>query len=239
VDGGWQTIVDGLRAAAQTAGVHIQTSASAAELLVTQGRASGVRLHDNTVLSADAVLVATTPEDAQHLLPTLPMPTEVRVACLDLALSRTPSTRSPVVFDLLEPRFVTTQSEFARVAPEGGAVVHAFYHLDPREAGDPDRECRELEKLMDEVQPGWRDVVVERRFLPRMQAAGWLPLAETGGLAGRPTSHVPALSNVYLAGDWVGPTGFLADAALDSARAAARLISESQTRVAARDLVAA
>jgi hypothetical protein len=92
---------------------------------------------------------------------------------------------------------------------------------------------------MDEVHPGWREVVVERRFLPRMVGAGWLPQAAQDGMAGRPGYRSPELANVYLAGDWIGPRGYLADAALDSARAAARLLLQTQSSVATRDLVAA
>jgi len=38
------------------------------------------------------------------------------------------------------------------------------------------------------------------------------------GLAGRPSSRV--VSGLYVAGDWVGPEGMLADAVFASARAA-------------------
>ncbi|HTZ10385.1 MAG TPA: hypothetical protein VMB72_15035, partial [Acidimicrobiales bacterium] len=40
------------------------------------------------------------------------------------------------------------------------------------------------------------------------------------GLAGRPPVAVPGRPGVFVAGDWVGPVGLLADAALDSGRAA-------------------
>ena len=240
VDGGWQTIVDGLRDAAQSAGATILTGASAAELETTHSQANAVRLHDGRRLTADSVVIATTPDEAQQLVPTAAQQHAAgHIACLDVALSRAPTTRYPVVFDLDQPRFITTQSRYARIAPDGGAVVHAFYHLDPRQAGDPDRESAEMEKLMDEVHPGWRDVVVERRFLPRMLSAGWLPQAAQGGMAGRPGYRSPELANVYLAGDWIGPHGYLADAALASARAAVRLVLDTQLNVASRDLVAA
>jgi phytoene dehydrogenase-like protein len=110
------------------------------------------------------------------------------------------------------------------LAPDGGAVVHLFMHLDPRQAGDPRLERASLEVLMDEVQPGWREVVVEQRFLPRMLAVGALPLASEGGLTSRPGYRAEELDNVYFAGDWIGPDGYLVDAALASARTSARMI---------------
>ena len=43
-----------------------------------------------------------------------------------------------------------------------------------------------------------------------------LPIATAGGLAGRPAVVVPGADGLLLAGDWVGPTGMLADAAVAS-----------------------
>ncbi len=67
--------VDGRRLAAALveactrAGVRLHR-ATAAELLVTDGRASGVRLDDGTLLSADRIVLAAGPHS--HLLPGLP-----------------------------------------------------------------------------------------------------------------------------------------------------------------------
>jgi pyruvate/2-oxoglutarate dehydrogenase complex dihydrolipoamide dehydrogenase (E3) component len=49
-----------------------------------------------------------------------------------------------------------------------------------------------------------------------------MPIASTGGLAGRPSITATGVPRVFLAGDWVGPEGLLADAALASGHAAAR-----------------
>ena len=55
---------------------------------------------------------------------------------------------------------------------------------------------------------------------------GALPIAAGGGFAGRPGPRVPGLEDLYLAGDWVGPEGFLVDASVASARRAAGLALE-------------
>jgi phytoene dehydrogenase-like protein len=239
VDGGWQTLVDGLRAAATAAGVEVRTSSSVAAVSTRAGRATHVQLHDGVSLACDSVLIALPPEDAQRLVPLEAELTPVHIACLDLALSRLPDPRHPVVFDLVRPRFLTAQSEFAHLAPQGGAVVHAFLHLDPRTHGDPQAERAELEAFVDEVQPGWRDVVVERRFLPRMLAAGALPLAASGGQAARPGYRSSSVDNVFFAGDWVGPIGFLADASLASARAATRRMLQRERQPRDAELLVA
>jgi phytoene dehydrogenase-like protein len=245
VDGGWQTLVDGLREAALAAGVRLVTSAGVSSVEVHGGSVRRVRLQDGAELEGDELVLAVAPSDALRLIgaplePVLADRLPARVACLDLALEQLPRPEHPVVFDLDRPLFVTAQSEFARLAPRDGAVVHAVKLLDPRRTSDPHQDLVDLEGLMDRVQPGWRRALVERRFLPRMLAAGVVPLAGHGGLAGRAEYRLEAIANLYFAGDWVGPRGFLADASLDSARAVARLILQAQpARAGARSPVAA
>ena len=59
------------------------------------------------------------------------------------------------------------------------------------------------------------------RFLPRMVVAGAAPIAARGGLGGRPTVGATGLPGVYLAGDWVGPTGLSPTLPWPAARTAA------------------
>jgi hypothetical protein len=73
------------------------------------------------------------------------------------------------------------------------------------------------------VQPGWRDVVVTRRYLPAMTVTHAVVTAAGGGLPGRPGPALSSLRGCWVAGDWVGPEGMLADASLASARRAAQL----------------
>jgi hypothetical protein len=86
---------------------------------------------------------------------------------------------------------------------------------------DPRAVERELESLADLVQPGWRDHVVHRRFLPSLVVTPDAGAAVGGGLAGRAPVRVPGRPDVFLAGDWVGAEGLLADASLASGKAAA------------------
>ena len=80
--------------------------------------------------------------------------------------------------------------------------------------------------MLDLAQPGWRDVVVERRFLPNLIAVNALATAQDGGLEGRP-DIATSVPGVYLAGDWVGSEGWLADAGLASAKRAAAAALEA------------
>jgi phytoene dehydrogenase-like protein len=237
VEGGWQMLVEGLHRAAESAGAHVVTGSRVAAVAYQHGRVQGVRLSDESVLPASSVILATTPQEATKLVdegayaplqaivdPLVP----ARVACLDVALSRLPDLRYPVVQDLDHPRFLSAQSSYTRVTPEGGALISAFKQLDPLHPTDPKQDERELEELLDKAQPGWRAVLVKRVFLPRIEAIGMLPTASSGGYAGRPGPQVPGIANLYLAGDWIGE-GFLSDASMQSARQVAHLILQGRS----------
>jgi phytoene dehydrogenase-like protein len=238
VEGGWQYLVDTLRQKAERGGVRVMSGVRAEAVEHEGGRTRGVRLRDGSLLSASAVVVATTPREAAKLVdggayPALRRAVDslvpAKIACLDVALDRLPAPQYPVVQDVEAARFMTAQSAYARVAPKGGALICAFKQLDPRHPTDPREDERELEGLLEAAQPGWRAEVLRRQYLPRIEAVGALPTAAQGGFAGRPDARVAGLSNLYLAGDWVGPEGFLADASTASARQAARFVLEDGT----------
>ncbi|HEX6476737.1 MAG TPA: hypothetical protein VF005_05645, partial [Acidimicrobiales bacterium] len=124
-----------------------------------------------------------------------------------------------------------TQSPPARQAPYGQAVV-AIVRYQARSAAE-DRP--QLEGHLSQI--GVHDTDVRTsRFLARMVVSGVLPRADRGGLPGRPAVGATGMPGVFLAGDWVGPAGLLADASLASAREAAaaalQRLSTSATMVA-------
>ena len=61
--------------------------------------------------------------------------------------------------------------------------------------------------------------------MPDFTVASAAVTPDGGGLPGRPDVAVPDTPDVFVAGDWVGPEGQLADAALSSARRAALAIA--------------
>src|SRR5919112_2542433 len=68
VDGGWRTLVDGLRAAAERAGARIVGDAHVDGVELGDGHAQGVWLRDGPFVRASAVVVATGPRDAAKLV---------------------------------------------------------------------------------------------------------------------------------------------------------------------------
>lgn len=222
LDGGWRTLVDGLRARAAEAGVEVRTGAAVTEL--EPGVPRAVRLERGERLEADAVLVATDPRHAARLLPSLASAVAglvpARAACLDLGLRRLPREGYDLLLGLDEPVYASVHSAVAKLTPEGGALVQLARYLRPDEDGAGALPL--LEEMMERLQPGWRDEVVERRFLPNMTVSWGIPTATRA----RPSARVG--EGVRLAGDWVEGEGMLADAAVGSAVRAARELDEER-----------
>lgn len=231
IDGGWQTLVDGLVRAAEAAGVKIMTGTRVARIQHDDA-VRGVYLADGTYHPVAAAVLAVSPSAAAALLGAesatslgawAGQAVPVLAACLDVALTHLPRPRALVAFGLDRPLYYSVHSEVAQLAPGGAALIHLAKYLSASAPVDPAADEAELETLLDLVQPGWRGALVHRRFLPRMVVSNALPTARIGGLAGRPGPAVPGIHNLFVAGDWVGPRGMLADAALASAKQAAAL----------------
>ena len=235
LDGGWQTIVEALRRAALAAGVDIRTGASAIAIDRHGRTATAVRLADGTVLSADAVIVTGIPSDVDTLIGTSfgqALPPPVRHATLDIGLRSLPNPRRLVAFGVDRPTYFSVHSAVAKLAPAGGAVIHASRYLGVNEAAARETE-QELEQLVDQLQPGWRDVLDTKQFLPNLSVTNATLTAAIGGTSGRPSARLAAYDNVFIAGDWVGPRGQLSDAAAASAIDAAAAASARRERALA------
>jgi phytoene dehydrogenase-like protein len=244
LDGGWQTLVDALREATESAGAIVETGVRVDA--VTRGAAgevTGVRLADGRLIETPTVLIASSPSAAVRLVEngsktsiaqSADRAIPVRAACLDVALSRLPVKRTTFSLGIDRPLYLSVHSATARLAPEGGALIQTAKYLSPNHHDSAESVERELEALLDLVQPGWREAVVHRRFLPDMIVMNAMPLASLDGIAGRPGAEITDVNGLFVAGDWVGNEGLLVDASLASAKAAAELIVASQpVRVAA------
>ncbi len=241
LDGGWQTIVDGLTARATELGVVVRTRAKVAAVEVEKGRAVAVRLADGERLDAEGVVLTLSPRTCARLLGEHARPSfaafahraqAVRAACLDVALRRLPRRHPSLILGTERPIYLSVHSLSGALAPEGGGLVHLMRYLAPDERVSPDTRA-ELEAFLELGQPGWRDEVVEARWSPAMTVMHALPEARTGGLAGRPGVADAGPATVVVAGDWVGDDGMLLDAAIASARAAAAHLAERAARAAA------
>jgi len=216
IDGGWGTLVAGLRDAATRAGARIRT---AAPVHAVSRAGAGWRVElDAEPVTARAVVLATPPNVASALSGVRFDVAPVTAACLDVGLARLPRPDHRLVLGLDRPLYCSLHTAYARLAPEGASLVQLLkYHGPDAPPGDDDQA--ELEALLDHAQPGWRDHVVVRRFLPHVTVSHALVTPK-----GRP--GVEVLPGLFAAGDWVGDAGMLADAAVASAKCAARACLE-------------
>ncbi len=232
IDGGWQTLANGVRARAVEAGAMVRTGAR-----VTSVRGGGdgviIGLRDGEVVRSRTAVVAVAPSTACDLLgiaADAPLAiwtarsVRIKAACLDVALDWLERPRQRFALGLDQPFYYSVHSAAARLATEGTSVLHVMKYL-RHESGSPAESTeQELEGCLDRLQPGWRSHTIARRYLPNMTVSHCLPLARDNGLAGRPAVSAAGQPNAFLAGDWVGSEGMLADASAASARSSARQV---------------
>jgi phytoene dehydrogenase-like protein len=224
VDGGWRSIVDGLQRAAVASGVRISSAAPVVALERSSARmVEAVRFADRSTLRASAVIVTGGPADVDSIASTrftLALPPPVRIATLDVALRSLPNPLATTAYGVDAPLYFSVHSAVAALAPTAGATIHVSKYLRPGEIAGPEEE-RELEALMDMMQPGWRNRLAFKRYLPSLTVTHAEVTAAQGGVGGRPVPRLPGFDNVWIAGDWVGPRGQLSDAGAASASDAA------------------
>ena len=230
LDHGWQTLVDELRRSAAEAGVLLVLNQAVDRVqpdgtgwMIEIENASGCRAESVVLAVSPAAAVALTKDTGGEIIAESGM-IPVEAACLDIGLRRLPRPDHRFALGIDRPLYFSLHSAWAKLAPQDGALIHAAKYLDPSQASDAKSVERELEDWLESIQPGWRNEVVVRRYLPKMRAYPALAVASAGGLTGRPSSVVPGVNNLFLAGDWVGAEGLLADASLLSAKRAAQLI---------------
>jgi phytoene dehydrogenase-like protein len=219
--GGWQQLVDGLTAAATAAAVEL-----AGGERVTSVSADGdswlAQSSDRAWRAPVVVVAGLSPQaaaplvglDGDALLERAGPPVEA--ACLDLALDRAP--RWNIGLGLDQPLYFSVHAPVADLAPAGKVAAVAMKYLPADVATNADDDRSELQAHAARM---GAEAVIDQRFLARMTVTQGLPLARAGGLVGRPAVVGEDRPGVFLAGDWVGPEGMLADAALASGRAAA------------------
>lgn len=232
LDHGWQTLVDELHRTAAEAGVLLvinqlvhQVQPDGAEWAIGIEREFACRAESVVLAVPPAAAVALTRDTAGEIIAeSVKKMIPVEAACLDIGLRRLPRPDHRFALGIDRPFYFSLHSAWAKLAPEGGALMQAAKYLDLNKSNDAKMIESELEDWLESIQPGWRNELVVRRYLPKMRVYPALAMASAGGLLGRPGPVVPGVDNLFLAGDWVGDQGLLADASLLSAKRAAQLV---------------
>jgi glycine/D-amino acid oxidase-like deaminating enzyme len=235
VDGGWQSIVDSLTHVAASAGVELRHDGA------TSVRRERERVVVSTAagdLAAAAVVVAGGGPGTAAQLVGRPVPgaerlgPPVEAAVLDVATETIAST--PVLFGIDRPLYWSVHAPVAHLTLATASLGTAMQYLPVGAARPPHEESRR--QLEDHARVAGADVdgAIFTRFLRAMTVHHGVPTAAAGGLAGRPTVAAyeaePTTRGIFIAGDWVGPRGMLADAAAESAVAAARAAVDTVKR---------
>jgi phytoene dehydrogenase-like protein len=222
LDGGWAALVEGLEATARRRGVLVETGSRVHRVAPDGGRVR-VDLGDRKILARQVVLAAGTPEAAAALLPERPrawgqLAPAARTACLDLGFGRVRDASYLLGID--RPLYLSRHAPPAGLAPRGASVYQCLLYLGADDDPSPGEARAHLEDHVRAVglDPGTAE---ESRYLHRMVACAALPTPSSGGMRGRP-GCATGNDGVLVAGDWVGPTGHIADAALVSGEAAGR-----------------
>jgi phytoene dehydrogenase-like protein len=232
LDGGWQTLIDGLLTVAKNAKAKIVMGKKAIRVKRNDSSGWQVLLDNKTEVSAKIVVIAAGPMDAYSLFDDNDRPDvlskiakeakPIRLVCLDVALSSLPDKDTLFALGVDHPLYFSVHSAYAKLAPKGGALIHVAKYLGTSIQPKPREDQPELEAFLDLLQPGWRQVLVKKRPLPNMVVSNALVTAADGGLSGRPNPRIA--ENLYIVGDWVGKEGLLSNASVASAKRASQLI---------------
>lgn len=214
LDGGWGPLLDSLAARAE-----VRTGTGVAGIDASESGVAVETTGGERLVARSVVVAPGSPASTRALIPDAPgwgdLGDPVVAACLDLGVRGVASPGYVVGVD--GPVFATTQGPPARQAPPGDSVM-AVLRYRVTNAADDRAEMDEYRRLAGVAD----DRIAVDRFMARMVVTATMPLARRGGLAGRPTIDATGSPRVFMAGDWVGPDGLLADASFASGHAAAK-----------------
>jgi phytoene dehydrogenase-like protein len=213
--GGWNSIVERLRAHADSLGVELVT---------------GVRVQEPP---AGPAIIATELDDARRLLDDDSLRwSSGNAVCLDLAVRRRRGDPF-VVVDLQETGWVERYTAAdPSLAPAGEELIQAQMPIRPGESTDS--ATARLERLLDAAYVDWRERETWRR---RQVMSGRTGALDPPGKSWRDRPAIARGDGVFLAGDMVAAPGCLSEIAWASAIEASRLAVASASG-ARRDEVA-
>ncbi|UUZ81947.1 hypothetical protein LJK88_46750 [Paenibacillus sp. P26] len=190
----------------------------------------GVKLSDDSVINVSAVIAATGPHEVCRLVQGAERMSigkwkeesrPLYAACLDVALKQFPYPERVFALGLDEPLYFSKHSGPVTLSDNGALVLHAMRYNDNDHLRDASSDEKALTDLMDLLEPGWEKEVVAMRFSPNVLVGYDSRTLYHNGAGPAPSPVVPEVTGLYVAGDWVGAEGRLADAGMASAKQAA------------------
>lgn len=237
LDHGWLQMIESLRQYAGEAvtagGAYVERFAADVQAIKVASGAESERGVEVIVAGEschfDQVVLALPPAQVNKLLPQdkrLTMLETIKgsvIACLDVCLKKLPNQDNGFAIGVDEPLYYSVHSLSADLSTRPQHVICLGYYLKDGEHGGDEHKER-LYRLLDQLEPGWKEELLFERFLPNMHASFGAASVKRGGLNGVEADHLPGLPDVFVAGDWVGRGHLIADAAVASALAVAEKI---------------
>ncbi|XZF76346.1 FAD-dependent oxidoreductase [Bacillus sp. AL-1R] len=234
INGGWQSIVNDLTKKASQLGVTIQNSTVVSKITGSFPNINLI-LKNDTTINTSCLLSTINPIDlvklidgpiADSFLQKCNQMIPVKAACLDLVMNGLPNPKLNFALGVDQPWYFSNHSSVAKLSnKEGEIVVHLMKYLNSVNETDSSKDEEELEGVLDLLQPGWRDYVISRRYLPKLIVSNDIkkPFHKSDNNV---TNNEFGSEGIYVAGDWVGEKELLLNASLTSVKNATKLINE-------------
>ncbi|MBT2755735.1 NAD(P)/FAD-dependent oxidoreductase [Mesobacillus foraminis] len=237
LDGGWQMIIDQLHNKAISSGVQVQSRSLVKQIKPIEQNQFKLVLSSDEEILGKYIICTAGPDELNEMLGEkhdhdrnsfFAQIKAVRGATLDVALTQLPCPNRLFAMGIPDPLYYSVHSNAATLSDDpNNAVLHVFKYHHPSDYIDETRVKIELEQFLDQLQPGWRQYVITKRFIPNITVNQRLPQIGDEQQLTRSTTKIPGL---YIAGDWASPDCILADGAASSGKQAAEEIILTEKR---------
>jgi phytoene dehydrogenase-like protein len=235
---GYDVLLNELVRSFRKNGGDLRLNSEVTQLVMEEGRITGVRFTDETIL-ADDVILDLPPKAIQKLIADGPLSTEMEsylnqsanyCYVYDVLLSKRIRSDVANLLDLDNGVYINDFSlNSLGSAPEGGQMLNCLRFLKSIEQeNDAHAESSQaaVEKILDHVYSGWRQHIVGHRIINRAMVNG---IARRIGNECLPLAS-PAVQSLYFVGDSTIGKGALGVPCYDSAWKVATMISDLERK---------
>lgn len=230
IDGGWQTIVDNLRNKAVASGATILKNKTVSSIEYVGVGQHQLKFTDGEAMVVPYVIVTAGPEQTFKLVKNAEgtlldrwkeQAQPIYAACLDVALRKLPNPHHNFAIGIDQHILFSNHSRASKLSEDGTVVLQLIKYLGTEKEEHALEDKRELEKIMNLMQPGWEEEVVAKQFLPHITVVhDAIKIGDTQHFG----PNVPEIPGLYMAGDGTGHGEMLVDTAFASAKRAANAI---------------
>lgn len=232
LDYGWQSLIDELHNQAVLSGVTIRPQCKVRKISSREQGHFDIIVDNQEYLHSKYVIYTANPSDLLTILKLekyksfLQSIIPVKGSTLDVALTNLPFPKRLLALGIDNPIYYSVHSKFATLSNDTNTVIlHLFKYHQPNEHIDPQTINAELTNTLSKLQPGWKNALIAKRFIPNLVVNQRLP--QVGDEKVIRELRNP-MHHFYLAGDWLSTSYMLAEAAVESGKKAALQIIDKE-----------